>query len=163
MGAFSTHMEMARDAYARWEKLFVRGGRLFRGLNNQWVLEVGAGSASSISRTFAFSIATVDNATLRVTVRGGPVMGFATNVTAADTVVSVGGTSAAPHYVYAYGTVNPLSCNIASNSTSTFPNHVQGQWRRPLFKVYVASGAIVIPAGGVYHEGVIDLRTFYGP
>jgi len=162
MGAFAEHMKMARAAFDRWENLFVRGGRLLRGPGDRWVLDV-SGSSGSASRTFAFSIATVDNATLRVTVRGGPVMGFATNVTAADTVVSVGGTSAAPHYVYAYGTVNPLSCNIASNSTSTFPNHVQGQWRRPLFKVYVASGAIVIPAGGVYHEGVIDLRTFYGP
>jgi len=40
MGAFSTHMEMARTAWAIWDNLFVRGGRLFRGPGGKWVLDV---------------------------------------------------------------------------------------------------------------------------
>jgi len=64
MGAFAEHMKMARAAFDRWENLFVRGGRLLRGPGDRWVLDV-SGSSGSASRTFAFSIATVDNATLR--------------------------------------------------------------------------------------------------
>lgn len=118
---------------------------------------------AAASTAFAFSIASIDNDNLRVTVYGGPVMGFATNVMANDVVVSVGGTQSNPHYVYAYGQASPLSGQIAPISTATFPNHAQGQWRRPLFKVYILDGAVYVPDGGIYHEGLIDLRTWYGP
>jgi hypothetical protein len=78
----------------------------------------------------------------------------------AATVVSVGGTSGAKHYVFAYGTISPLSIAISAVTTATFPVHAVNQWRRALYEVYVDAGAIVV--NRIMHLGLIDLTSFYG-
>lgn len=161
MGAFAEHMKMARSSWAIWSHLYVRGGRIYRAPNGRWVLDVTGGSSQ---HTKAFSVASADTTTLKVTVRGGPVVGFSGKVDVAETEVNVGGTEANPHYVYVQGTISPLTAATQTVSTATFPVHDAQYWRKPLFKVYVNdNGTITIPAGGVYHDGVIDLKTWYGP
>lgn len=124
---------------------------------------VGRALASAL-RSKCFSIASINSTTLQVTVRGGRVVGFSGSVAVAQTVVSVGGTEDNPHYVYAEGTISPLTGRIYATSTATFPVHDAQKWRRCLFSVYVDStGGVHIPAGGVYHDGLIDLKTWYGP
>src|SRR5574343_467068 len=41
MEAFKAHMQMARRSWTVLNRLMVRGGRLLRGANGNWVIDVG--------------------------------------------------------------------------------------------------------------------------
>lgn len=155
-GAFAKHMEMARRSYAVLSRLRVRGGRLIRGRGGRWVIETSA--ASSLYQ-YAGEITNVDNTALSITIAADDVVLGASHSTSAETVVSIGGTSGSKHYIYAFGSTNPLSIAIAPNTTGTYPVHTANQWRRALYEVYVESGTVVV--NRILHIGMIDLTGFY--
>ena len=158
--AFQEHMKMARRADTILHRLRVRGGRLLRNPGGRWVIETGA--ALDLSE-YCGGIASIDQTLLTVTIAADLVVFGSSSASSAATVVSVGGTSAAKHYVYAYGTLNPLAISISPVSAvaSSFPYHAVNQWKRPLYEVYVDSGTIVV--NRIMHLGLIDLTSFYGP
>ena len=131
-------------------------GQLVRSPNG-WYYCLDLASSSS------FSVKKKDSTKLEVTIRPGYVVFGAQSALAVETVVSVGGTLSSPHFIFASGTINPLTIVISPNTVGTLPVHAVNQWRRGLIKVYVASGSIVIPAGGILWDSTIDLTSFYGP
>ena len=155
--AFREHMKMARKAYSVLNRLRVRGGKLIRGAKGYWVIETGASTSTS---NYAGGITATDNDALTVTINADEVVFGIGHAHSASTVVAVGGTSGSKHYVFAYGTINPLTITISPTTTSTFPVHAVNTWRRALYEVYVDAGAIVV--NRIMYLGVIDLTSFYG-
>lgn len=127
------------------------------------IIDLSKASHGIHSREVVFGLKSKDNTNRRVTINGGPVILGAAATTCEATVVSVGGTINAPHYVFAYGSVSPLTVAISPVTTETFPVHAVNQWRRALIKLYVQSGAIVVPEAWIYWTGLIDLTANYGP
>lgn len=156
-GAFKQHMKMARRAYSVLSRLRVRGGRLIRGPMGRWVIETSGASGSLYES--AGEITDIDNTALTVTIAADDVVLGSSHASSAESIVNVSGTSSAKHYVYAFGSLAPLSIAIAANTTGTFPVHAANQWRRALYEVYVESGSIVV--NRIMHLGMIDLTGFY--
>ena len=84
--------------------------------------------------------------------------------------VSVGGTISAPHLIIARGKIvegrpDVSGCTLLDHSIplSTFNGHVDNEWRRPLWIVYLASGKATVAANGDLTPGVIDLKGWFGP
>jgi hypothetical protein len=83
------------------------------------------------------------------------------HASSAETVVTCSGTVGTKHYIFAYGTLNPLTIAISPVTTQTFPVHTVNQWRRALYEVYVSLGSVVVTR--IIHLGLIDLTGFYAP
>ena len=151
-------MQMIRDATTILYRLRVRGGKVIRGQDLRWTIDAGTGLDIS---TVAGGITAQDDSALTLTINSDNVVFNASFASSAPTVVSVGGTSTAMHYVFAYGTLNPLTISISPVTTATAPVHAVNQWRRALYEVYVSSGSIIV--NRIMHLGLIDLTSFYGP
>lgn len=119
----------------------------------------GGGEGGSAEYDFAGDILSISNSALTVKIKATDVVIGANHTAGVDTVVSIGGTISAKHYIYAFGSLAPLSIAIAANTTGTFPVHAANQWRRALYEVYVSAGAVVI--NRILHRGIIDLTGFY--
>lgn len=116
-------------------------------------------STVKLTKLYAGGITSIDQGALSITIAADEVVLGANHASSAETVVSIGGTSGSKHYIYAFGSLAPLSIAIAANTTGTFPVHAANQWRRALYEVYVESGAVVV--NRILHLGVIDLTGFY--
>ena len=122
-----------------------------------WTIEVDGSSTGSSSE---FGVKLTDTTALTITINGGHVVHGSYSASCSDTVVLAGGTSSLKHYIFAYGTLNPLTVAISATSTPTFPINAANQWRFPLQEVYISGGAIVLKR---LHDGFIPLTSFYGP
>lgn len=125
-----------------------------RGRSKSFVL-----TAVKLTKLFAGGITAMDSTGLKLTIAADDVVLGSGHASSAESIVNVSGTSSAKHYVYAFGSLAPLSIAIAANTTGTFPVHAANQWRRALYEVYVESGAIVV--NRIMHLGMIDLTGFY--
>jgi hypothetical protein len=96
---------------------------------------------------------------LTVRVDGGFVMGFNNHFAVLAATVNVGGTQAAPHYIWVEGYINNIaSAIIYPTSSATFPDHTDDVWRKPLYQVYIAGATIVCR-----RLLVLDLKAWLGP
>lgn len=114
----------------------------------------------------AFGLNTFDHTKMRVLMNGGYVTGYGTSVQVSSAYVTIdSGTSSSPLFVYASGTSNPLTGTISATATATFPYHENTTWKMCLCALYYdATSKRIRPASPyIYHLGVIDLRTWYGP
>ena len=131
------------------------------GTNGSWLRVPHARTKLSIirlTRRHAGGISSIDNTARTITVNADYAVLGASNASCVETVVSIGGTVTAKHYVYACGTINPLTIEIATNSTPTFPVHEANQWRRALYEVHIDSGTVVVDL--ILHLDLIDLTSF---
>lgn len=121
------------------------------------VIDLSGGSARAVD----FGVAGIGQTT--VTFNGGTVIGFSGIVEAAAVTVSCGGTEAAPHVVVVQGEIDPLSATILATSIpeSSFTGHDATTWRRPLARVYLVNGSVVVSR--IKWQGCIDLKAWVGP
>lgn len=142
-------------------------------------LVIGGVAAAAAQRPVGFGVAAIDNAAKTVSIYPGAVQshyGFAAvpvisideatrkPSAASLTTVAVGGTSAAPHVIYAYGTLQPLAGVVSpvSVSLASYPGHTTNGWAIPLMVVYLSAlGKVVIPL--VMQTGLIDLGSWRAP
>lgn len=129
-------------------------------------LRIGMGASGLNLSKFAFGWAGAGAAANKVRITAGYAAGFNSFISVGvdgEGEVTVGGNQAAPHFIIAQGTLEPLTGVILSTSVlaSAFSGHTSNQWRLPLYRVYLRNGRAMYDL--VLHVGVIDLKTWYGP
>ena len=97
----------------------------------------------------------------KVTVYGGPVLGFNDDLTIQDTEVTVIGNLEAPSYIFATGVVRPnVTGIIETDAVTDRPKHTGNAWVKLLWKVCLVNGRARV-LQDLRHT--IDLKSWEGP